>query len=155
MTNHSNEETTFSFPSTAHFKMFPPKGLLMAQQILPVIISFQPNQLGSFKSNADINILENLLLVNIKVFGDSVPADGPKILYGGADKNFIDFEKKLKFIDSINNIDEEEKLNENFIFHFEKMNKSVRLKLHEKEFRNSMTLMSLNKEFSYGTTKYR
>ena len=151
MTNHSNEETSFLFPSTAHFKMFPPKGLLMAQQILPVIISFQPNQLGSFKSNADVNILEDLLFINIKLFGDSVPADGPKILYGGADKNFTDFEKKLKYIDTINNLDEEEKLNLNS--NFDKMNKCV--KLHEKDFKNSMTLMSLNKEFSYGTTKYR
>ena len=131
--------------------MFPPKGLLMAQQILPVIISFQPNQLGSFKSNADINILEELSFVNIKLFGDSVPADGPKTLSGGADKNFIDFEKKLKFINSNDNIDLDEE--ENLKLNFEKMNKCV--KLHEKDFKNSMTLMSLNKEFDYGTTKYR
>ena len=140
--------------------MFPSKGLLMSQQILPVIISFQPNQLGSFKSIANINILEELLFIYIELFGDSVPADGPKILTGGANKNFIDFEKKLKLIDSIDNIDvdDEEEKNENLNLNhlnlnFEKINKNV--KLHEKEFKNSMTLMSLDKEFSYGTTKYR
>jgi hypothetical protein len=142
LTNRSNAETTFLFPSTAHFKMIPQRGILMAQQILPVIISFQPNQMGSFKSVADLNIQEGLSFVNIKLFGDSEFPDGPKILIGGKDKNFLDFERKLKFVDSIiieNEITDTGKVKE----------------LHEKDFKNSMTLMSLDNDAYYGTTKYR
>lgn len=114
----------------------------MAQQILPVIISFQPNQLGSFKSVADLNIQEGLSFVNIKLFGDSEFPDGPKILIGGTDKNFMDFERKLKFVDSI-------------IIENEKSDTGKMKKLHEKDFKNSMTLMSLDNDQYYETTKYR
>lgn len=114
----------------------------MAQQILPVIISFQPNQMGSFKGAADLNIEEGLSFVNIKLFGDSEFPDGPKTLIGGTDKNFLDFERKLKFVDSI-------------IIENEKSDTGKMKKLHEKDFKNSMTLMSLDNDEYYGTTKYR
>lgn len=114
----------------------------MAQQILPVIISFQPNQMGSFKSVADLNIQDGLSFVTIKLFGDSEFPDGPKILIGGTDKNFLDFERKLKFADSI-------------IIENEKSDTGKVKKLHEKDFKNSMTLMSLDNDEYYGTTKYR
>jgi hypothetical protein len=142
LTNRSNAETTFSFPSTAHFKMLPQRGILMAQQILPVIISFQPNQIGSFKSVADLNIQEGLSFVNIKLFGDSEFPDGPKILIGGTDKNFTDFERKFKFVDSV-------------MIENEKSDIGKVKKLHEKDFKNYMTLMSLDNDEYYGTTKYR
>ena len=99
LSNKSDAVTTFSFPSTAHFKMIPAKGSLQPLQTLSAVISFQPSQLGNFKSIVQMNISNGLSSVDIKLTGDSEPPEGKKTLVGGIDKVLGDFEKTFKFVD--------------------------------------------------------
>ena len=99
LTNKSNAMTSFSFPQMAHFKMIPSKGSLTASQSLSVVLSFQPSQLGSFKSIAHMDVSDGLATVDIKLHGVSESPEGKKILVGGIDKVSSDFERKLKYVD--------------------------------------------------------
>ena len=99
LTNKSDALTTFSFPQSAQFKMIPPKGILQPLQTLSVVISFQPNQLGIFKSIAQLNISNGLTLVDIKLHGESKPPEGKKTLIGGIDKSAKETDKTFKFVD--------------------------------------------------------
>lgn len=99
LTNKSEAVTTFLFPQSSQFKMIPPKGILQPLQSLSVIISFQPSQLGTFKSVMQISISNGLTSVDVKLHGEANPSEGKKNLVGGTDKLVQDFEKNFKFVD--------------------------------------------------------
>ena len=79
--------------------MIPPSGALGPLQSLSAVLSFQPSQLGTFKSIAQLSILDGLAYVSIKLFGESEPPEGKKTIIGGIDKFPEDFERKMKFVD--------------------------------------------------------
>jgi hypothetical protein len=79
--------------------LIPPSGALGPLQSLSAVLSFQPSQLGTFKSIAQLSILDGLAYVSIKLFGESEPPEGKKTIIGGIDKFPEDFERKMKFVD--------------------------------------------------------
>jgi hypothetical protein len=140
LTNKSEAETSFSFPKTAHYKMIPPSGALGPLQSLSAVLSFQPSQLGTFKSIAQLSVLDGLAYVSIKLYGESEPPEGKKTIIGGIDKFPEDFERKMKFVDPNKILIEKQE--------------SERHRSHNQGDRESKSITSTDRDKLYGMGRY-
>lgn len=114
LSNKSDAIVTYSFPQTAHFKMTPSKGSLQPLKSQSVILSFQPSQIGKFKTIIQLLILNGLSFVDIKLVGEAKYNELKKTITEGTDKIGTDFDKKFKFINPSNILrDQLEKLKMN------------------------------------------
>jgi hypothetical protein len=136
ITNRSDAPVTFSFPKTAQFNMTPSKGTLGPLQSRSVVVSFQPSQMGKFKSVIQMVISGGLSTVGIKMVGESEYSEGKRVTIAGVDKIKADFDKKMKFVDPAKVLIEQ--------IEEERMKKTV-----DKE---TMSLTSSDRDHVYGTS---
>ena len=52
---------TFSLHSTAHFQASPSQGYISAGQSVDVLLSFKPNQMGTFKPSVPLEVLGGIV----------------------------------------------------------------------------------------------
>ena len=97
-TNESAElPISFQLSRVAHFRCEPMSGILDPKGQQNVLITFHPNQLGSFKGTIYLSINGNAKKFPITVSGNAVNI-GPKTpLVGGVDKIKEDFVRPRKF----------------------------------------------------------
>jgi hypothetical protein len=120
--------------------MIPPSGALGPLQSLSAVLSFQPSQLGTFKSIAQLSVLDGLAYVSIKLYGESEPPEGKKTIIGGIDKFPEDFERKMKFVDPNKILIEKQE--------------SERYKSHNQGDRESKSVTSTDRDKLYGMGRY-
>ena len=68
--NKSEElPVTFNFPKIAHFKAEPCSGIIAPLLSIPIRITFKPNNLGVFSSSLNLDLVNGIYSVPIKLFG--------------------------------------------------------------------------------------
>ena len=87
---------TFSFSRIAHFKCEPARGTLGPNAEQSVLLTFQPNQLGSFRNTVYLTLNDGVKKMPISVSGSSVSIGPRKPTIGGIDKIEEDFARPLK-----------------------------------------------------------
>jgi hypothetical protein len=96
--NKSELRTPYEFSSLANFKITPNRGILEANQVLSVIASFTPSQLGVFKNGFKISLCEGLDFLDVKVVAESDDTVRKDVI-GGIDKIPEHFQRMHKFVD--------------------------------------------------------
>lgn len=101
LSNQTSAQTKFEFEKIAQFKFFPRMGVLEGHQSITVIASFQPTQLGKFKTTTNIIIMDGLRQVEMKLVGEANDVGNRKTAkdLGGIDKLPEDFKTQCKFVD--------------------------------------------------------
>lgn len=99
LNNASPVPMSFDFSKVAHFKVNPSKGTLQPQQVLSVIASFTPAQLGKFKGTMHCKVSNGIRDIEVRFTGESEPSTIKKELIGGTTALPEHFKPNLKFID--------------------------------------------------------
>jgi hypothetical protein len=99
LVNNTSSETTYKFPKVPHFTMTPSKGKLLPLQTKSAIVTFQPSQLGKFKTVARLLVADGLSGTDVKLVAETDGTSVKKILIGGNDKCPEDFATSCKFVD--------------------------------------------------------
>lgn len=93
---------TFALSRAAHFRCDPVKGTVAPKASQNVLLTFQPNQLGSFRGTIFLTLNGGVKKIPIVLSGNAVKIGPKPPLVGGVDKVKEDFIRPLKFARSTN-----------------------------------------------------
>lgn len=90
---------TYAFSRIAHFTVQPEKGRLMNKHQENLIVTFKPNQMGSFSGTIDLIINNGARVIPLRVRGKATAIGAKSGTVGGVDKIPEDFLRKRNFHD--------------------------------------------------------